>query len=317
VGRAVLELLEGETLPVASVRALASGRGAGGNVPFRGDDLRVEAVQAGAFRGQDLALLAVPAEVARAWGPAARAEGALVVDASSAFRADPEVPLVVPEVNPEAAAALPRGMAASPCGLGVALPLVLRPLRDAAGLTRAAAVALESVSGAGRRGIEQLEREAHALMNGREPEPPAPIPHRVAFNLVPEPPGEALAAAVRRVLGGAALSLSTSGVRVPVFYGHAAVLSVATRRKLPVAEAREVLRRAEGLKLVDQAVDGIYPMPMLAVNDDAVHVGRLREDPSQENGLELLLAVDNLRKGGATNLVQVAALVAARHLKVE
>jgi aspartate-semialdehyde dehydrogenase len=315
VGRAALEVLEDHDLPVESLRALASGRGAGTTVPFRGDDLRVEAVQADLFRGVDLALLAVPAEVARAWGPAARAEGALVVDASAAFRADPEVPLVVPEVNPEALGALPRGIAASPCGLSVALPLVLRPLGEAAGIARASALALESASGLGQRGVEQLEREAHALMNGREPEPPAPVPFRLAFNLVPEPPGDALAAEVRRVLGEPGLPLSVGVLRVPVFYGHAAAVTVVTKRRLPLAEAREALRRAAGLKLVDQAAEGVYPMPMLAVNDDAVHVGRLREDPSQENGLELLLAVDNLRKGGATNLVQLAALVAARHLR--
>jgi aspartate-semialdehyde dehydrogenase len=271
-------------------------------------------VREGAFRAQDLVLLAVPAGVARAWGPAARAAGALVVDASGAFRDDPAVPLVVPEVNPEAVASLGGGIAASPCGLGVALPLVLAPLRDAAGLAAASAVALEAASGAGRGGLEQLEREAQALMNGREPEPPEPVPHRLAFNVVPGPPAGAPAAEARRVLGDAALPLAVSALRVPVFHGHAAVVSLSTRRRLAVEEAREVLRRAAGLKLVDQEADGIFPMPMLAVNDDAVLVGRLREDPSRENGLELLLAFDGLRRGGATNLVRLAALVAERHL---
>jgi len=316
VGRAVLEVLEDLDLPVASVRALGSGRAAGASAPFRGDDLRVEAVQAGAFRGCDLAILAVPAEVARAWAPVARAEGALVVDASSAFRADPDVPLVVPEVNPEAAAVLPRGVVASPCGLAVALSVVLRPLRDAAGIARAGVVALEAASGAGRRGIEQLEGEGQALMNGREPEPPVAFPHRLAFNLVPlsAEAEQGLSADLRRVLGDPALAVAVASVRVPVFYGHAASLSLSLRRKLPLAEARELLRRAEGLKLVDQPAEQLFPMPMLAVNDDAVLVGKLREDPTQENGLELFLAVDNLRKGGATNLVQIARLVAARHL---
>jgi len=315
VGRALLEVLEEGDLPVESVLPLASGR-AGGVVPFRGEDLRIAPVQAAAFRGVDIALLAAPAEVAASWAPAARAEGCLVVDASAAFRADPEVPLLVPEVNGDAAQALPRGIAASPCGLGVALSLVLHPLREAAGLVRCGVTALESASGAGRRAVEQLEAEAQALMNGREPPPPGAVPHRLAFNLIPEPPvpEPALPLELRRVLGDPSLPVRCTSVRVPVFYGHAAAVDLRTARKLSPVEAREVLRRAEGVKLVDPAAEPVFPMPMLAVNDDAVLVGRLREDPTQENGLELFLAFDNLRKGSATNLVQIARLLAARHL---
>jgi aspartate-semialdehyde dehydrogenase len=309
-------VLEEGDLPVESVRALASGR-AGGEVLFRGERIRVDTAQAGAFRGCDLALLAAPAGVARVLAPAARDEGCLVVDASAAFRADPEVPLLVPEVNPDAAASLPRGIAASPCGLGVALALVLHPLREAAGLVRCSVTALESVSGAGRRAIAQLEAEAQALMNGREPPPPGAVPHRIAFNLVPEPPSPepGLPAELRRVLGDPGLPVRATSVRVPVFYGHAAAVELRTARRLSAVEGREVLRRAEGVKLLDQAAEAVFPMPMLAVNDDAVLVGRLREDPTQENGLELFLALDNLRKGGATNLVQIARLLAARHLR--
>jgi aspartate-semialdehyde dehydrogenase len=201
--------------------------------------------------------------------------------------------------------------------------LVLKPLLDAAGLSRVAVVALESASGAGRRGIDQLEGEAMALMNGREPDPPSAIPHRLAFNLVPQvgPFGDAgttasealLAADLAALLPGAAVV--ATGVRVPVFYGHAAVVRLATARRLSPAEVREMLRGTEGVKLIDRPGEQLYPMPMLALNDDAVLVGRVREDPTAPNGLELVLAVDNLRKGGALNLVQVARLVAARHLQ--
>ncbi len=327
VGRAVLEVLEEHAVPLAEVRALATARSAGVELPFRGDDLAVEAVGEASFRGCHLAILAVPAAAAPELAEAARRSGALVVDGSGAFGGDPEVPLVVPEVNREAAERLPRGIAASPCGLAVALALVLKPLRDAAGLARCAALGLESASAAGRRGIEQLEGEAQALMNGREPDPPAALPHRLAFNLVPAAgaplPGgvfeaEArLASEVRRVLGAADLPLQATVLRVPVFYGHLAVVSLRTARRLGTVEAREILRRAEGLKLIDQPGEQVYPMPMLGVNDDAVLVGRVREDPTQENGLELVLALDNLRKGGATNLVQLAQLLAARHLRRE
>ncbi len=323
VGRAALELLEEQDPPVGALRALASGRSAGGEVSFRGEGLRVDEVRAGAFHGSDLALLAAPAEVARSWAPVARSEGCLVADASAAFAGDPEVPLVVPEVNPEAAARLPRGTARSGCGLAPSVALALAPLRAAAGLSRVAIVALEPASGAGRRGLEQLESEAMALMNGREPEPPSAVPHRLAFNLVPQvgPFGEGgatgaealLSADLAALLPGAAVT--ATAVRVPVFYGHAAVVRVVTGRPLGAAQARELLRGAPGVKLLDRPGEQLYPMPMLSVNDDAVLVGRLRDDPTQANGLELFLSADNLRRGGATGLVALGRLLAAGHLR--
>jgi aspartate-semialdehyde dehydrogenase len=327
LGRALVDALEDHSLPADAVRLLATPRSAGVAVPFGGEELEVEPAEEGCFRGCDLALLAVPSEAARELAPRARAEGCLAVDASAAFADDPEVPLVVPEVNPHAADELPRGLAASPCGLGAALPLALEPLRAAAGLVRVSVVAVESASGAGRAAIAQLEVESKALMSGREPPPPAAFPHRIAFNLLPVAgailPGggseeEArLARAVRRVLGAPDLPLSIAVLRAPLFYGHVAEVALETGRRLGPVEAREALRRAEGLKLLDSPAESIYPMPMLGVNDDAVLVGRVREDPSRSNGLHLVLCVDNLRKGGATNLVQIAMLLAGRHLRRE
>ncbi len=324
VGRAVLEVLEDQEFPVASLTALSSGRSAGSEVSFRGDGLRVVEARSGAFRGCDLALLAVPADAARLLAPLARSEGCLVADASAAFRDDQEVPLCLPEVNPEAVAALGRGIAAVPCGLAAALALALRPIRDAAGLARVGVVGLESVSGAGRRGIEQLEAEALALMNGQEPAPPSAIPYRIAFNVVPDggargassgaADAEHRLGADLRALLGAGLPVSATVVRVPVFYGHAAAVSLTTARPLPAAEARELLRHAEGVKVVDQPAERLYPMPMLSVNDDTVLAGRIREDPTRPNGLELFVTVDNLRRGGATSLVGLARLLAKRHL---
>ncbi|HEY7724463.1 MAG TPA: aspartate-semialdehyde dehydrogenase [Anaeromyxobacteraceae bacterium] len=327
LGRAVVDALADHALPAGALRLLASARSAGAAIPYGGEDLEVEVAAEGCFRGCDLAILAVPAETARALAPQARAEGCLAVDASAAFRDDPEVPLVVPEVNADAADLLPRGLAASPCGLGAALPLVLEPLRAAAGLTRVSVVGVEAVSGAGRPAIDQLEVEAKALMNGREPPPPSALPHRIAFNLLPcagavLPGGGSeeearLAGAVRRVLGAPDLPVAVTVIQAPLFYGHVAAVAVETGSRLGAVEARELLRRAEGLKLLDAPAKGVYPMPMLGVNDDAVLVGRVRGDASRENGLELVLSVDNLRKGGATNLVQIAMLLAGRHLRRE
>jgi aspartate-semialdehyde dehydrogenase len=321
-GRAVLEVLEDRDVPLTEVRLLATAASAGQEIDFRGEPLKVRAVAAGAFRGCDLALLCAGAEASRAWAPVARAEGALVVDDSSAFREEAGVPSVVPEVNPEALDLATGGLVANPSSLAIALALVLKPLQAAAGLTQVICATYQAVSGAGHRGVEQLEREASDLMNGREPQPPARFPHRVAFNVVPQV-GEVgadglaseeaeLARQARRLLGLPGLAISATAVRVPVFYGHAAALHLGLSRPLPPEEARALLRAAPAVKVIDQPGEGIYPMPMLAVNDDAVLVGRLRADAALPNGLALFLAVDNLRKGGATNLVQLAELLAAR-----
>ncbi len=321
-GRAVLEVLEDRDVPLTEVRLLATPRSAGQEIDFRGEPLKVRAVAEGAFRGCDVALLCAGAEASRTWAPIARAEGAVVVDDSPAFREEEGVPCVVPEVNPEAIDLAARGLVASPNSLAIALALVLKPLHAAAGLTQVICDGYLSVSGAGHRGVEQLEREASDLMNGREPQPPTRIPHRIAFNLVPQV-GEAgayglaaeeaeVARETRRLLGLPGLAVSATAVRVPVFYGHAAALHVGLARPLTLEAAREALRQAAAVKVIDQPGEAIYPMPMLAVNDDAVLVGRLRSDPALPNGLALFLSVDNLRKGGASNVVQLAELLAAR-----
>jgi aspartate-semialdehyde dehydrogenase len=321
VGRAVLEVIEDLDVPVGRIRLLASARSAGQTIDFRGGQVKVEEPSADAFAGCDVAILAAGAEASRAWGPRARAAGCLVVDDSSAFRDDPGAPLVVPEVNGEA---LDGGatLAANPGAIAIALALTLEPLRAAAGLERVVVSTYQAVSGAGHRGVEQLQREAADLMNGREPGAPGRIRHRIAFNLVPQvgslgADGVAeeearVAVETRRLLGLPGLAISATAVTVPVFYGHAAAVHLGLARPLDVAAAREALRRAPSVKVIDRPDEGVYPMPMLAVNDDAVLVGRLRANPALENGLAFFLAVDNLRKGGPTNLVQVALAMVAR-----
>ena len=244
-----------------------------------------------------------------------------MVDDSSAFLEEADAPLVVPEVN---GGLLDGGatLAVSPSSIAIALALVLRPLQAAAGLARVVVSTYQAASGAGHRGVEQLQREAADLMNGREPGEPGRIRHRIAFNLVPQvgaidAGGHAeeerrIAAETRRLLGLPGLAISATAVGVPVFYGHAAAVHVGLTRPLVVEAARQALRQAPSVKVIDRPDEGVYPMPMLAVNDDAVLVGRLRADAALENGLALFLAVDNLRKGGPTNLVQLALAMVER-----
>jgi aspartate-semialdehyde dehydrogenase len=299
VGRAVLEVIEDLDVPVSELRLLASARSAGQEIDVRGEPHTVRAVTADAFKGIDVAILAAGAEASRAWAPVARQAGALVVDDSAAFREQPGVPIVVPELNPEALDGVVggAGIVANPNSIAIALALVLRPLHAAAGVERAVVATYQAVSGAGHRGVDQLEREAADLMNGREPAPPLRIPHRIAFNLVPQ-------------VGGPIGEDGVSAEEAKIARETPRLLGLS--RPLSAEAARAALRGAPAVKVVDLPADGVYPMPMLAVNDDAVLVGRVRPDPALPNGLALFLAVDNLRKGGATNLVQLAALVVAR-----
>ena len=322
VGGAVLEELEDGALPLAELRLLASPRSEHRTLSFRGDELEVEPLCDKSFRSLDAAIFAAPPAVAREWAPRAFADGCLAVDASPAFRGDPEVPLVVADVNPQALAAPPtRGIVACPSGPVAVLAPVLAPLQRFAGLERLSATVFFSASGSGREGVRQLESEVVALLNGEEPEP-SDLSHRLGFNLVPQV-GEPVAgghtseevgvgAELRRLLGAPELRAAATLVRVPVFYAHGVAASLRTVRRLAAEEARALLREARGVKVVDALGERVYPMPMLVVNDDAVLVGRIREDPSEERGLELFVVADNVRRGAAANALQIVRLLRDR-----
>jgi len=318
VGRALLQALEESDLAVNQLRLLSSERGAGAEFDFRGEIRRADALGDGAFRDVDLAFFAATEEVSRAWTGRARAEGCLVVDLSPAFRLDDDVPLVVPELNADDAGRSKRGIVSVPGAASVQLALVLGPLQAAAGLERVVVTSCESVSGAGQVGIEELEGQTRAMLGFQEPPPATVFPHRIAFNLVPQvgaiggrgKDGEhGIVLETRRLLGAGAPALAITSLRVPLFYGHTQAVNVRTARVLPAEAARSILRQAPGVKVIDAPGEGVYPMPMLAVNDDAVLVGRIRDDPSQERGLDLLTASDNLRRGAATSALGVARVL--------
>jgi aspartate-semialdehyde dehydrogenase len=315
VGRAVLEDLEARDVKVA-LRLFATARSEVDLLEFRGEELEVEKADEKAFRGCDAAIFATPAPVVRELAPRAWADGCLAVDLSGAFRSAADVPLVVAGWNDAAVAeAKGRGVVAGPSGPVVPLALALGPVHRKAGLQRVVVTVLHPASADGRAGIRQLEKEMVALLNGEEPDL-SELSHRMGFNLVPQVGAfdaagrteeeVAVGAQLRRLLAAPTLAATATAIRVPVFYGHGLAVNIRTARPLPAAEARALLRESPGVKVVDAPADRVYPMPMLAVNDDAVLAGRIRDDDSQVNGLDLFLVADNLRRGAAGNAVRIA-----------
>lgn len=320
-GRAALELLPEADLDPSELRLLASERSKDERLEYDGEELPVATLGTGSFQGVDLALFFLPPELAREWAPRAWAAGCAVVDASRAFRSDPQVPLVAPVLNPEAAAGFrDKGIAAVATGAPAALAPVLQALSRAAGLEQLSATMLAPAAGVGTPGLVQLETEARDLMNGREPEPGEAVPHRLAYNLVPQvgtflPDGRtdeeaALETDLRRLLGAPGLRATATAVRVPVFHGLTVVARAVTTRAIGAETVREALRGAAGVKLVDRPGERVYPMPMLAMNDDAVLVGRIRADEGAR-AVDLVVTADDLRHavGGA---IRVAELIAER-----
>ena len=323
VGRALVQAIEESDLDIGELRLFASERSAGSEIDFRGELARVGPLRDGAFRDLDLAFFSATAEVARAWAGRAWAAGCPVIDLSPAFRADADVPLVVAELNPgDVGGFRARGLVATPGPGAVQLALVLSPIHAAVGVERAVVTTCEAVSGAGQPAVDELESEMRAMLAFQEPPPPTVLPHRIAFNLIPQvgSMGEdgvsdeerAIVAETRRLLGADPPRIAALALRVPVFYGHAQAVNIRTSRPLSAADARALLARAPGVKVVDAPAQGVYPMPMLAVNDDAVLVGRVRDDATQERGLDLFLTADNVRKGGASNAFAVARLLLER-----
>ena len=322
VGREMIKVLEDRDFPVGELVLLASERSEGQTLEFKGDELTVQRLKPDSFAGVDVALFSPGASVSREFAPHAARAGAVVVDNSSAFRMDPEVPLVVPEVNPHAVqdAVRPGGrrIIANPNCSTIQLVVVLKPLHDAAGLQRVVVATYQSVSGAGQKGIDELEVQSRALFTMGE-SVPSKFPHRIAFNLLPEigPAKEngyteeemKMVHESRKILGLPDLLVSATCVRVPIFYCHSEAAHLYFRDPLSPEKAKEILKRAPGVKLVDDLAQHVYPMPVLAAGDDDTLVGRIRVDPTAPNGLALFVVSDNLRKGAATNAVQIAELL--------
>ena len=321
VGETMLSILAEREFPASEVIALASERSAGSLVKYGNDDIVVQDLSTFDPAGVEIALFSAGGGISKEYGPKFAAAGAVVIDNSSTFRYDDDVPLVVSEVNPEQVGNRPRGIIANPNCSTMQLMVALKPLHDAAKIERINVATYQSVSGAGRSGLEELGIQTGQLLNFQEIAPKK-FQAQIAFNLIPhiddfQPNGYTkeemkLVWETRKILGDEAIQVNPTAVRVPVFYGHSEAVNIETRDKLSVEQARELLERAAGVVVVDEHTPGGYPTPVThASGSDAVYVGRIREDFSHPRGLNLWVVSDNIRKGAALNAVQIAELVAS------
>lgn len=323
VGAQMIECLEERDFPVGKIKYLASSRSAGEILEFRGKPVMVEVLAHDSFEGVDIALFSAGGERSKEFCPSAARAGAVCIDNSSAWRMDPEVPLVVPEVNAHAIAGYTKkGIIANPNCSTIQMVVALKPLHDFAAIKRVVVSTYQAVSGAGRKAIAELDAQVKDLLNGRPAECEV-YPHRIAFNCLPhigsfEPNGytgeEMKMILETRKIMEADIRVTATAVRVPVFYGHAESINIETGKKITVEKARELLADAPGCELVDDPENNEYPMQTDAAGQDLTLVGRIREDESIENGLNLWVAADNIRKGAATNAVQIAEILIEKYL---
>lgn len=320
VGVEVLKTLEKRNFPVRQLTLLASGRSEGRTMEFRGKKLTVNAVTPASFAGVDIAIFSAGATRSREFAPHAVKAGAVVVDNSSAFRMDPGVPLVVPEVN-GGDLALHKGIIANPNCSAAIMCVPLWPLHRAARIRRIVVSTYQAASGAGAKAMAELESQARDVLDGKPAKQEA-FPHQIAFNVFSHntkvggnglnEEENKMIEETRKMFHEPSLQICPTCIRVPVFRAHAESLVIETERKLEVDEAREILSRAPGVKLVDDRARNHFPMPIEATGRDEILVGRLREDPSTPNGLALFIAGDQLLKGAALNAVQIAELLLRR-----
>ena len=317
VGKEMLQVLEERKFPVGKLVPLASARSAGGTVSFDGADLEVKELTQGSFDGVDIALFSAGSDVSRDFAPIAAKAGAIAIDNSSAWRMDKDVPLVVPEVNKHDLARH-RGIIANPNCSTIQMVVALKPLHDEFHIRRIVVTTFQSVSGTGREAMDELTDESSALMSFRDPQPKV-YPYQIAFNCLPHI-DDFLASGdtkeevkmlneTRKIMGDHSIGVTATTVRVPVYIGHSEAVNIETQRKVTANEARAVLSTAPGVKVYDDPGHAIYPMPVDVAGTDEVYVGRIREDPSIPNGLNLWVVADNLRKGAALNAIQIAELL--------
>jgi len=326
VGEAMLSILAQRKFPVGEVYALASERSAGGRVAFGNRQLKVENLADFDFTKVQIGLFSAGASVSAEYAPKAAAAGCVVIDNTSQFRYDDEIPLVVPEVNPDALEGFElRNIIANPNCSTIQMVVALKPIDDAAHIERINVATYQAVSGTGKPGIEELAQQTVRLLNGQDIEPPSAYPKQIAFNALPHidvfqdngytKEEMKMVWETQKIMGRSDIRVNPTAVRIPVFYGHSEAVHLELREPLSALDARELLARAPGVVVVDEHGDGGYPTAVTeGVNNDAVYVGRIREDISHPTGLNLWIVSDNVRKGAALNSIQIAETWVARGL---
>jgi aspartate-semialdehyde dehydrogenase len=324
VGSTILGVMRERSFPADEIVPFASERSAGRTIDYGERDLEVVALAEDAIDGFDLALFSAGSGISGEWAPRFAEAGAVVVDNSSRWRMQDDVPLVVSEVNPEALEGH-RGIVANPNCTTMQTVIALKPILDAAGIERVVMSSYQAVSGTGQKAVDELHRQAQAVIEAQELPAPAVYPHPIAFNVLPQvetfkdgddytTEERKCMAETRKILGRDDIGVSATCARVPVYTGHSVSANVQTREPLSPEECRELLSGAPGVTVVDDPANGLYPLPTEAAGRDDVLVGRIRRDPSHEHCLNLWIVGDNLRKGAATNAVQLAELLNVRGL---
>jgi len=317
VGTEMIATLEQRDFPIEKLRLFASDRSTGKTLQYKGQDIKVEALSETCFQGIDIALFSAGGERSKIWAPVAAKSGCVVVDNSSEWRMDPAVPLVVPEVNPQDLS-WHKGIIANPNCSTIQMVVALKPLHDAAKIKRVVVSTYQAVSGTGKKAMDELMQQTTDLLSFR-PATPAVYPHQIAFNVLPQidkflesgytKEEMKMVNETKKILGDDSIRVTATTVRVPVFRGHSESVNVETEKKLTANQVRELLAKAPGLTVFDAPEKGVYPMPIDCDGKDDVYVGRIREDESVENGINMWVVADNLRKGAALNAVQIAEVL--------
>lgn len=322
VGREMLKTLHSRQFPAKTVRAFASARSAGSKVPYGDTELLVEELKEDVFAGIDMAIFSAGGATSTKFAPYAARAGCVVIDNSAAWRMDERCPLVVPEVNAHALEKH-QGIIANPNCSTIQMLVVLKPLHDAVGIKRIVVSTYQAVSGTGQKGIEELERQVRDLFNGRDPENKT-YPYRIAFNVLPHidvfldndytKEEMKMVNETVKIFEDPSVKVTATCARVPVFYCHSESVNIETKKKMSAKEARILLSQAPGVKVFDNPRELLYPMPAYCIGDDPTYVGRIREDETIDNGLNMWIVADNVRKGAALNAVQIAEELIKRDL---
>ena len=318
VGEEFLRILESRKFPIRELRLLASKRSAGKKIRFCGVDYTVQELTKNSFQGIKIALFSAGSGISKEFVPYAIESGAVCVDNSSAFRMDDDVPLVVPEVNPQDIRKH-HGVIANPNCSTIQMVVALKPIHDAARIKRVVVSTYQAVSGAGLKAIDELEKESGSVLAGKKDFKRTIFPHQIAFNVLPQIPQSnaflpngytseemKMVLETRKIMGDDSIRVTATTVRVPVIRSHSESVNVETEKKITAAEVKKLLSTAPGVKLVDDTDNQLYPLATTAAGRDEVFVGRIREDESIANGINLWIVSDNIRKGAALNAIQIA-----------